>query len=65
MISRPARRRHGRQMSLTANLGANYAWSGRWRVGVQVANVLDEQHWETFGGDLVKRRMLGYVTCLW
>ena len=32
---------------------------------LNVANVLDEEHWESFGGDILGRRALGSVTFSW
>lgn len=34
-------------------------------VGLNVSNVFDDEHWETFGGDLLGRRALGSVTLRW
>ncbi|HET7746984.1 MAG TPA: TonB-dependent receptor [Vicinamibacteria bacterium] len=47
------------------DLVANYALNENWKVGVNVANALDEEHWESFGGDLLGRRALGSVTFSW
>lgn len=41
---------------------AGYKVSERWSVGLNVANLLDEEHYEIFGGDLLGRRALGTVT---
>jgi outer membrane receptor protein involved in Fe transport len=37
----------------------------RWQVGVDVSNLLDKKHWQSFGGDLLKRRALAHVTFGW
>lgn len=34
-------------------------------VGVNVSNLLDDDHWQSFGGDILGRRALGYVTFGW
>jgi outer membrane receptor for ferrienterochelin and colicins len=47
------------------NLTANYRVSDRLAVGTTVSNVLDSNHWESFGGDRLARRALGYVTFGW
>lgn len=44
---------------------ADYEISKRWRLGLNVANLLDEEHYEMFGGDLLGRRALGSVTFSW
>ena len=38
---------------------------GRVRVGVDVSNLLDEEHYEFFGGDLLARRALVHVGYAW
>jgi outer membrane receptor for ferrienterochelin and colicins len=47
------------------NLTANYRISDRVAVGTVVSNVLDSNHWESFGGDRLARRALGFVTIGW
>ena len=37
----------------------------RWGVGVNVANALDNSHFESFGGDLLARRALAYLVFTW
>ncbi len=49
----------------TADLVANVRVTNHVELGVNVANVLDEEHWEAFGGDLLGRRALGSVTFRW
>jgi iron complex outermembrane receptor protein len=48
-----------------ADVGANFRITPRVAVGLNVSNVLDNDHWESFGGDLVGRRALGNVTFSW
>jgi outer membrane receptor protein involved in Fe transport len=47
------------------DLAANYKIDTRWSVGLSVANALDHQHYETFGGDLLGRRALVHATLNW
>jgi outer membrane receptor for ferrienterochelin and colicins len=47
------------------NLAANYQLTDMFRVGVDVSNLLDDEHYEAFGGDLLSRRALGYVGIGW
>ncbi len=47
------------------NLSANYRVTPAVTVGVDVANLLDDQHWEAFGGDILGRRALGHVSFSW
>lgn len=47
------------------DLGFSWRFSDRWALGVDVANALDEEHWQSFGGDLLSRRALGHVTINW
>lgn len=49
----------------TADVIANVRVTNHVELGVNVANVLDEEHWEAFGGDLLGRRALGSVTFRW
>ena len=49
----------------TVDLGFNYLISDSWRVGINVANAFDDEHWESFGGDILQRRALGNVTFTW
>lgn len=48
-----------------ANLAASYDLSDRWSLGLDVSNLFNEAHYELFGGDVLKRRALGYVTVSW
>jgi len=49
----------------TVDLVANYLLTKNWKVGVNVANLLDDDHWESFGGDLLSRRALVSLTFQW
>ncbi len=42
----------------TVDLNANYRLTDYVKVGFNVANLLDDKHWESFGGDLLGRRAL-------
>ena len=47
------------------DLNAAYDINDRWSVGVSVSNLLDNDHFEAFGGDIIARRALGHVTLRW
>jgi iron complex outermembrane receptor protein len=47
------------------NVAANYRINNMFGVGVDIANATDNEHWEAFGGDLLSRRALGFVTVNW
>ena len=49
----------------TADVTANYKLRPDVTVGVNVANVFDDRHWETFGGDILRRRALVSIGYLW
>ena len=49
----------------TVDLVANFDLGEHWTLGLNVANALDEEHWEAFGGDIVGRRALGTVAFRW
>lgn len=49
----------------TADLGFNYQATDNVRLGLNVANAFDEEHWESFGGDILERRILGNATFSW
>ncbi|MEE8411650.1 MAG: TonB-dependent receptor, partial [Acidobacteriota bacterium] len=49
----------------TVDLNANYRLGTAWKVGVTIANLLDNVHYESFGGDLLGRRALGHLTFSW
>jgi len=48
-----------------ADLSASYRLSDRWEIGLNVANLFDHEHWQSFGGDLLRRRALGSVAFRW
>ncbi len=50
---------------LTADLNGNYDISDHVTVGLQIANVFDDRHWESFGGDLLRRRALTSLKYRW
>jgi len=45
----------------------NAAWriTDRWEIGLYVQNALDDEHYETFGGDLLERRALAHLAYHW
>lgn len=47
------------------NLAANYRITNTFGFGVDVSNLLDDEHYEAFGGDLLARRALGFVSVNW
>ena len=47
------------------DLGLSYRFTDNLEVGVDVSNLLDEEQFQTFGGDLVTRRALGHVAFSW
>ena len=47
------------------DLSAGYKLNENWEVGVDISNLLDDEHWQSFGGDLLSRRALGYVAFGW
>jgi outer membrane receptor protein involved in Fe transport len=49
----------------TADLTAQYEMGKRVIVGLNVANLFDDQHWEAFGGDILRRRALVSVQWGW
>ena len=49
----------------TADVHANYALDEHWKVGINIANVFDEEHWELWAGSLIGRRALAHVTFSW
>jgi len=49
----------------TVDLVMNVRLSRGWALGVNVANLLDEEHWESFGGDLLGRRALANLSFGW
>ena len=49
----------------TVDLTANYDVGRRVTLGLNVANLFDDKHWETFGGDILRRRALGSLQFKW
>ncbi|HWW60637.1 MAG TPA: hypothetical protein VN181_04640, partial [Thermoanaerobaculia bacterium] len=47
------------------NVAGSYHLTNNISFGVDVANALDDEHYEAFGGDLLSRRALGFVTVNW
>lgn len=47
------------------DLNVNYRINRRWGVGVDAANLLDNVHYEMFGGDLLRRHALVYLEMSW
>jgi outer membrane receptor protein involved in Fe transport len=47
------------------DLNASYRLTQQITVGVDAANLLDRDHYEAFGGDLLGRRALGHLTYAW
>lgn len=49
----------------TVDVVANYHVTEHIEVGLNITNVLDDEHFETFGGDLIGRRALGHIAFRW
>jgi outer membrane receptor protein involved in Fe transport len=49
----------------TVDLSGNWRLAPGWLAGINVANLLDDEHWEAFGGDLLGRRALAHVLYQW
>lgn len=47
------------------NLAARYQVNKTFGIGADISNVTDDEHFEAFGGDLMSRRALGFVTINW
>lgn len=47
------------------DVSASYRLTDNFSFGVDVSNLLDDEHFQTFGGDLLARRALGHVTFNW
>ncbi len=47
------------------DLSANLKVGERVTLGLNVSNLLDEEHYESFGGDILSRRAIGSVTFAW
>ena len=48
-----------------ADVFGSYRLNEHWLVGAHVSNAFDNEHWESWGGDLIGRRALAYVTVSW
>ena len=44
---------------------ASYRFNDSLEVGINASNVLDENHWQVFGGDIIERRILGHIKYRW
>ena len=49
----------------TVDLSADYLITDQVRVGLNVTNLLDDEHYQSFGGDLLGRRALANVSFRW
>jgi iron complex outermembrane receptor protein len=47
------------------DLGATYRLTDHVELGLDVSNLLDSEHYQSFGGDLLSRRALGNVRISW
>jgi outer membrane receptor for ferrienterochelin and colicins len=47
------------------DLGATYRLTDHVELGLDVSNLLDDEHYQSFGGDLLSRRALGNVRLSW
>lgn len=47
------------------DVAADYKVADHFSVGLDVSNLFDKKHWQSWGGDLLKRRALGHVTFSW
>jgi outer membrane receptor protein involved in Fe transport len=50
---------------VTVDATANRTLTNRWSAGVNASNLLNDEHWESFGGDLLGRRILGSIQYTW
>ncbi len=44
---------------------AIYRFNSNWSIGANVDNLLDDDHYEIFGGDILRRRALGTIAYSW
>jgi len=49
----------------TFSLSGHYDVTDVFTLGVNVSNLFDDEHYQSFGGDLLARRALGYVRFSW
>ncbi len=47
------------------DVALNYDFSQRLGIGAEIANLLDDRHWESFGGDVLRRRGIAYAKIRW
>jgi len=47
------------------DLGLIFKLNASWQLGLDVSNLFDKKHWESFGGDLLSRRALANVSFSW
>jgi len=47
------------------DMGASFKLTDRVALGLDVSNLFDKKHYQTFGGDLLSRRALAHVTVGW
>jgi outer membrane receptor for ferrienterochelin and colicins len=47
------------------NVAGNWRFNDTFGVGVDISNALDNEHWEAFGGDVLHRRALAFVSVNW
>jgi outer membrane receptor protein involved in Fe transport len=47
------------------DLGLIFKLNASWQLGLDVSNLFDKEHWESFGGDLLSRRALANVSFSW
>jgi outer membrane receptor protein involved in Fe transport len=47
------------------DLSGRYRISPHWEIGTSVSNLANNAHYEIFGGDLLKRRALGFLAFSW
>jgi outer membrane receptor protein involved in Fe transport len=47
------------------DLAARYQINSHWELGAHVANLLNDEHYEIFGGDILQRRALGPIAWSW
>ena len=47
------------------DFSTNYRFGGGFAVGLSVSNLLDDEHLEVFGGDLLGRHAVAHVTFDW
>ncbi len=49
----------------TFDFAAHYSLTEHWKTGLYISNLFDNQHWEAFGGALLRRRMLFDLQFSW